>query len=75
MSLRFGQIDFVRQVITLTQTKNGETRALPLVSTAFALLQERAKVRSLTDDRVFQPTGRAKKAQYLGALCARRDRA
>ncbi len=65
MTLRYGQIDFGRRVITLHQTKNGETRALPLVSTAFTLLQERAKVRSLTDDRVFPPTARAKKAECL----------
>ncbi len=65
MTLRYGQIDFARQVITLTQTKNGETRALPLVSTAFTLLQERAKVRSLKDDRVFPPTKFAKKAECL----------
>ncbi len=65
MTLRYGQIDFARQVITLTQTKNGETRALPLVSTAFALLQERAKVRNLKDDRVFPPSAKAKKAECL----------
>lgn len=65
MSLRFGQIDFGRKVITLDQTKNGETRALPLVGSAFALLKERTKVRSLTDDRVFPPTERAKKSVYL----------
>ncbi len=55
MGMRFGQIDFIRQVITLHQTKNGERRALPLVGEAFTLLQARAKVRSLTDDRVFPP--------------------
>ncbi len=65
MTLRYGQIDFKRQVITLTQTKNGETRALPLVSTAFTLLQERAKVRNMKDDRVFPPTSRAKKSECL----------
>ena len=65
MTLRYGQIDFGRTVITLDQTKNGETRALPLVSTAFTLLKERAKVRSLNDDRVFPPTSRAKKSQCL----------
>jgi integrase len=65
MTLRYGQIDFKRKVITLHQTKNGETRALPLVSTAFTLLQERAKVRSLSDDRVFPPTKFAKKSEYL----------
>jgi len=65
MTLRYGQIDFKRQVIALTHTKNGETRALPLVGTAFTLLQERARVRSLTDDRVFPPTRAAKKADCL----------
>ncbi len=65
MTLRFGQIDFGRQVITLSKTKNGETRALPLVGTAFELLKERAKVRSIADDRVFPPSKFAKKAQCL----------
>ncbi len=65
MTLRYGQIDFVRQVIILPKTKNGETRALPLVSSAFSLLQERAKIRTLNDDRVFPPTRFAKKAEYL----------
>jgi integrase len=65
MTLRYGQIDFDRKVITLHQTKNGESRALPLVSSAFSLLQERAKVRTLHNDRVFPPTERAKKAECL----------
>ena len=55
MTLRLGQIDFVRRVITLTKTKNGETRSIPLVGEAFMLLQERSKVRELKDDRVFPP--------------------
>ena len=65
MSLRWGQIDFARQVITLHDTKNGERRALPLVGEAFTLLQARSKVRSLKDDRIFPPTAQAKKAEYL----------
>ncbi len=65
MTLRYGQIDFARKVITLGKTKNGETRALPLVSTAFELLQERAKVRALHDDRVFPPTKLARKSDCL----------
>ncbi len=65
MGLHFGQIDFARQVISLEETKNGDRRALPLVGEAFTLLQERAKVRSLTDGRVFPPSGRAKKAESL----------
>lgn len=57
MGLRWPQIDFARRVITLNQgtTKNKDARALPLSGEAFQLLQERAKVRSLKDDRVFPP--------------------
>lgn len=57
MSLRWPQIDFARRVITLNQgtTKNEDARALPLSGESFTLLQERAKVRSLHDDRVFPP--------------------
>lgn len=65
MTLRYKQIDFVRSVITLDKTKNGETRSLPLVSSAFALLKDRAKIRSLNDDRVFPPSEKAKKAECL----------
>ena len=57
MGLRWPQIDFARRVITLNQgtTKNKDARSLPLSGEAFELLQERAKVRSLKDDRVFIP--------------------
>lgn len=65
MGLRWGQIDFQRSIITLPKTKNGDRRALPLVGQALDLLKERAKVRSLTDDRVFPPNARAKKAEHL----------
>ncbi|MGO9443908.1 MAG: site-specific integrase [Thiobacillaceae bacterium] len=65
MGLRWRQIDFTRQVISLHKTKNGERRALPLVGEAHTLLQERAKVRASHDDRIFPPTDRAKKAETL----------
>jgi integrase len=65
MTLRWGQVDFGRRVIKLTTTKNGDARALPLVSSAFKLLQRRSKVRNLSDDRVFPPTAAAKKSQHL----------
>lgn len=65
MSLRWGQIDFGRQIITLHETKNGERRSLPLVGEAFTLLQARGKVHNLTDDRIFPPTAKAKKAECL----------
>ncbi len=65
MSLRYGQIDFKRKIITLHETKNGERRALPLVGDAFDLLEERARIREIKDDRIFPPTAKAKKAEYL----------
>ena len=65
MTLRWGHVDFNRQVITLHETKNGERRALPLVGEAFGLLQARSRVRSLTDDRIFPPNARAKKSQCV----------
>ena len=65
MTLRYSQIDFTRKVITLHDTKNGDKRALPLVGSAFTLLQVRAKVRSLNDDRIFPPTRLAKKSDCL----------
>ncbi len=65
MGLRWGQIDFARQVITLAKTKNGDRRALPLVGEAFTLLRERGRVRTLHDDRVFPPTAQARKADSL----------
>lgn len=57
MGLRWPQIDFARRVITLNQgtTKNRDARALPLSGEAFTLLQDRARVRSLKDDRLFPP--------------------
>lgn len=65
MSLRYGQVDFTRQAITLTHTKNGDVRALPLTGEAFVMLKERSRVRSLHDDRVFPPSSRAHKAEYI----------
>ena len=67
MSLRWPQIDFARRVITLNQgtTKNEDARALPLVGEAFTLLQERSKVRSLKDDRVFPPVSEKAEGRNL----------
>ncbi len=65
MGLRWRQIDFARQVITLQETKNGDRRALPLVGQALELLRERGRVRTLGDDRIFPPTRAAKKADCL----------
>ncbi len=67
MGLHWNQIDFKARAITLRQgeTKNDEARTLPLVGQALDLLQTRAKVRKLHDDRVFPTTERAKKAPML----------
>jgi len=65
MTLHWGQIDFRRRIITLHKTKNGESRALPLVGEAFNLLRERAKVRNLKDDRLFPPSARARKSKCI----------
>ena len=65
MSLKYRQVDFKRRLISLLKTKNGETRAIPLVGTAYDLLLERSKVRNLADDRIFPPTGFAKKSEYI----------
>ncbi len=65
MGLRWPQIDFARQVISLSETKNGDRRALPLVGQALDLLRERGRVRTLGDDRIFPPTAKAKKADCL----------
>ncbi len=65
MGLRWPQIDFKRRIITLGETKNGDARALPLSGEAFGMLQERAKVRQIDDDRVFPPTAQARKSAHI----------
>lgn len=53
MALHWDQVDLNRKVITLYETKNGETRALPLVHHAYELMKERAKVRRIDTNLVF----------------------
>lgn len=67
MGLRWGQIDIKtgRATLYAGKTKNEDARVLSLVGEAFTLLQERAKVRSLTDDRVFPATRNAKKSEFI----------
>ena len=55
MGLRWPQIDLKNRTAMLGETKNGDARVLPLSGEALALLQERAKVRNLKDDRLFPP--------------------
>lgn len=65
MTLRWHQVDFQRRTITLHETKNGDRRTLPLVGEAFTLLQERSRVRSIKDDRVFPPVTEKGQARSL----------
>jgi integrase len=53
LGLRWPQVDLVRRVATLHETKNGERRVLPLAGPALELLRERSRVRRLDTDLVF----------------------
>lgn len=53
LGLRWGQVDLVRRVAVLTETKNGETRLLPLAGLALELLKDRGKIRHLDTDLIF----------------------
>jgi integrase len=53
MSLRWRQVDFNHQRIILQETKNGETRSLPLVGQAFEQLVLLSKIRRIDSDTVF----------------------
>jgi integrase len=53
MSLRWSQVDLQRGVITLTETKNGEIRSVPLTGKAMEMVTERAKVRRINTDLLF----------------------
>lgn len=67
MGLRWEQIDIKtgRATLYTGTTKNDDARVLSLVGEAYTLLQERAKVRSLADDRIFPSTHKAKKATFI----------
>lgn len=55
LGLRWPQVNFDTRTIALQkhETKNRTARVLPLSGEAFDLLQVRAKVRNLKDDRIF----------------------
>jgi integrase len=53
LGLRWQDIDLMRGVITLHETKNGERRILPLTGHALNLIKQHSKVRQLTCGLVF----------------------
>ncbi|NWO04750.1 MAG: site-specific integrase [Alteromonadaceae bacterium] len=60
--LRWRDVDLKRKRITFTDTKNGETRAAPLVGPALDAMKEWAKVRPL-DDSAYVFPGRTDKTK------------
>jgi integrase len=53
MTLRWAQVDLKRGLITLHDTKNGSSRAVPLAGHAMSLIQGLAKVRRIDTDLLF----------------------
>lgn len=53
LGLKWKDIDFIRSVITLHETKNGDRRILPLAGHALALIKDLAKDRASDCDLVF----------------------
>jgi len=53
LGLRWQDIDLIRGVITLHETKNGERRVLPLTGYALGLIKQYSTVRLLRSDLVF----------------------
>ena len=57
--LRWPNVNLRNRTAKLEDTKNGESRIVPLSSRAVEILERRAKVRDIKDDRVFQMTADA----------------
>lgn len=53
LSLKWSQISFKDRLVILTETKNSETRSVPLCDTALAVLKDVGQVRRLDIDYVF----------------------
>jgi len=64
MGLSWEDASFDQRRLILRDTKNGETRAVPLVGEAFTLLKEHSKVRRIDTPLVFPRAG-AKGAQAI----------
>ena len=53
LKLRWPQVDLEGELIRLTDTKNNESRAVPLKGRALEAVKEMSKLRRIDDDRVF----------------------
>jgi len=57
MGLSWDDVSFDQRRLILRDTKNGETRAVPLVGEAFSLLKDHSKVRRIDTQLVFPRAG------------------
>ena len=55
MNLRWRHMDLKSKKMTLVETKNGDTRTVPLVGPALEEVQHWAKVRSIDEDSYVFP--------------------
>ncbi|WP_242602252.1 site-specific integrase [Legionella nagasakiensis] len=53
LGLSWKNVDLIRGVITLHETKNGERRVLPLTGHALELMRQHAKIRHINTELVF----------------------
>ena len=53
LNLQWPQVDLARRTMTIVEQKNGEQDTLPLNATAIAVLEARARVRSISAAHVF----------------------
>ncbi|MGB0592553.1 MAG: tyrosine-type recombinase/integrase [Myxococcota bacterium] len=71
LGLRWHEVDLERESILLTDTKNGERRAVPLVGQALEMMRSNSQVRRLDTDLVFpgrfRPGQQAKRASIRTA--------
>ncbi len=62
MNLRWRDVDLARKTLTLRETKNSETRSVPLVGPALEAMKDYSKVRPINDMALVFP-GRSTKTQ------------
>jgi integrase len=65
LSLRWPDVDLLRHLITLHETKNGERRALPLHGHAFECVQQLSRVRRLDTDLLFPSRRNPRKPLHI----------
>jgi integrase len=53
LNLKWGDVDFERGLLILRDTKNKDTRSVPVTGEALELLRQRSRVRSIGTDLVF----------------------